>query len=126
MTIESPRGEIEARARVTSRVRPLRVDGRVVHQVCMPWHWGSYRSSEDGVTGDAANDLIVLSGDPNTSIQESKAFACNVRAGRRRREPSERLAGAGAAVGAGGGADHEAEQPDRAATTEQSLEDEPR
>ena len=24
--------------------------------------------------GDAANDLIVLSGDPNTSIHESKAF----------------------------------------------------
>jgi formate dehydrogenase major subunit len=82
MTIESPRGEIEARAVVTTRVRPLRIDGRTVHQVCMPWHWGSV--SALGVTGDAANDLIALSGDPNTSIQESKAFVCNVRAGRRR------------------------------------------
>jgi formate dehydrogenase major subunit len=82
MTIVSPRGEIEARAVVTSRVRPLRIDGRTVHQVCMPWHWGSV--SALGVTGDAANDLIALSGDPNTSIQESKAFVCDVRAGRRR------------------------------------------
>ena len=38
-----------------------------------------------GATGDAANDLVALSGDPNVSIQESKAFACNVRAGRRSR-----------------------------------------
>jgi formate dehydrogenase major subunit len=83
LTIETPRGEIEARAIVTSRVRPFRIDGRVVHQVCMPWHWGSFRSSEQGVTGDAANDLIALSGDPNTSIQESKAFVCEIRAGRR-------------------------------------------
>ena len=92
MTISTERGAIEARAKVTRRVRPLTVDGRVVHQICMPWHWGSYTSSEQGVTGDAANDLIVLSGDPNVSIQESKAFSCDVRAGRRARETTERLA----------------------------------
>jgi formate dehydrogenase major subunit len=34
------------------------------------------------VKGDAVNDLILLSGDPNTSIHEAKAFVCNVRAGR--------------------------------------------
>jgi formate dehydrogenase major subunit len=83
MTIVTARAEIEARARVTARVRPLRVGDRVVHQVCMPWHWGTYRSSEQGVTGDAANDLIALTGDPNVTIQESKAFRCDVRAGRR-------------------------------------------
>ena len=32
--------------------------------------------------GSAANDLIPLSGDPNTSIHESKAFVCDVHAGR--------------------------------------------
>jgi formate dehydrogenase major subunit len=84
MTIVTPRAEIEARARVTTRVRPLRIGDRVVHQVCMPWHWGSYRSNEQGVTGDAANDLIPITGDPNVTIQESKAFRCDVRAGRRR------------------------------------------
>jgi formate dehydrogenase major subunit len=32
--------------------------------------------------GEAANDLIAMTGDPNVSIQESKAFVCDVRAGR--------------------------------------------
>ena len=32
--------------------------------------------------GDSANDINALSGDPNVIIQESKAFVCNVRAGR--------------------------------------------
>jgi formate dehydrogenase major subunit len=79
MTIVSPRAEIEARARVTERIKPLKVDGRVVHQVGLPWHWGF----AGPLPGDAANDLITLSGDPNTSIQESKAFVCDVRAGRK-------------------------------------------
>jgi formate dehydrogenase major subunit len=83
VTVSSARGEIEARAKVTARVQPLRLGERVVHQVCMPWHWGAYRSSEQGVTGDPANDLIALSGDPNVSIQESKAFRVDIRAGRR-------------------------------------------
>jgi formate dehydrogenase major subunit len=85
MVIATPRAEIEARAVVTSRVQPLKVAGRTVHQVCMPWHWGEFRSSEQGVTGDSANELVVLSGDPNVSIQETKAFRCDVRAGRRAR-----------------------------------------
>ncbi len=88
MTIVSPRAEIEAVAKVTQRMRPLRIDGRVVHQVALPWHWGHGGPQP----GDSANDLITLSGDPNTSIQESKAFVCDVRAGRRSRG-SARLAG---------------------------------
>ncbi len=80
MTIVSPRAEIEARARVTERIKPLKIDGRVIHQIGLPWHWGSGGPSP----GDSANDLVTLSGDPNTSIQESKAFVCNVRAGRRK------------------------------------------
>jgi formate dehydrogenase major subunit len=78
MTISSPRADIEARAKVTERMRPLRIDGRTVHQVAMPWHWGFAGPSK----GDTANDLLTMSGDPNVSIQESKAFVCDVRAGR--------------------------------------------
>jgi formate dehydrogenase major subunit len=89
MTIETERGEIEARARVTPRIRPLKVDGRVVHQICLPWHWGFTGE----VRGDATNDLGALSGEPNVSIQESKAFSCNVRAGRRVGASTARLAG---------------------------------
>jgi len=93
MTIVTARAEIEARARVTARMRPLVVDGRPLHQVALPWHWGW-----GGPTpGDAANDLGALTGDPNVSIQESKAFSCDVRAGRRARPSTARLAGAGPA-----------------------------
>ena len=89
MTVISPRAEIEARAKVTERMKPLRLEGRVVHQVALPWHWGFAGPDP----GDATNDLLALTGDPNVSIQESKAFVCDVRAGRRRRESTERLAG---------------------------------
>ena len=89
MTVLTERAEIEARAKVTERIRPLRVDGRIVHQVALPWHWGF----GSGATGDAANDLGALSGDANVSIQESKAFTCDVRAGRRRGPTTARLGG---------------------------------
>jgi formate dehydrogenase major subunit len=91
MTIVTERAEIEARALVTERMRPLRVDGRPVHQIGLPWHWGYGL----GYPGDSANDLGVLSGDPNVSIQESKAFTCDVRAGRRAGPSTARLRGVG-------------------------------
>jgi formate dehydrogenase major subunit len=81
MTISSPRAEIEARAKVTDRIKPLRIGDRTVHQLGLPWHWGFGGPAP----GDPANDLNPLSGDPNVSIQESKAFVCNVRAGRKQR-----------------------------------------
>jgi formate dehydrogenase major subunit len=71
-------------------MRALRVDGRVIHQVGLPWHWG-YSGADQG---DSTNDLGALSGDPNVSIQESKAFTCDVRAGRREHLSTARLAGA--------------------------------
>ena len=89
MVVMTARGEIEARAAVTDRIRPLRVDRRRVHQVALPWHWG-YAGP---VRGDTTNDLGVLSGDPNVYIQESKAFSCDVRAGRRTGASTARLAG---------------------------------
>jgi formate dehydrogenase major subunit len=109
MTIVSPRAEIAARARVTDRMRPLTIDGRTVHQVGLPWHWGFGGPSP----GDSANDLVTLSGDPNTSIQESKAFVCDVRAGRRNRGTS-RLAGVhDGAAGAAPDRDHPSETGER-------------
>jgi formate dehydrogenase major subunit len=115
MTVTSARGEIEGRAKVTSRVKPLRIGDRTVHQICMPWHWGTYSSNSQGATGDAANDLIAISGDPNVSIQESKAFRCDVRAGRKSGEGTERLAGTQDRV-----ADHAPEHPKSLAQTEQA------
>ncbi len=72
--ISSPRAHIRARALVTRRMRPFRLGGKVVHQVGMPWHWGW----EGVATGDVANTLTAMVGDPNVSIHEGKAFVCNV------------------------------------------------
>ena len=85
-TIVTARSAIEARVMVTERIRPLRVAGQVVHQIGVPWHWGL-----NGLTtGDAANELTHLSLDPNVHIQEDKAFACDIRPGRRPRGPALR------------------------------------
>ncbi len=84
MTIVSVRAEIVVRARVTARIKPLRIERATVHQIALPWHWGF--SAPDA--GDAVNDLIGLTGDPNVSIHEGKAFVCDVRAGRSSRGTS--------------------------------------
>jgi formate dehydrogenase major subunit len=72
--ISTPRARIRAKALVTRRLRPFTIDGKVVHQVGMPWHWGY----EGVVTGDVVNELSALVGDPNVTIHEGKAFVCNV------------------------------------------------
>jgi formate dehydrogenase major subunit len=82
-TIVTARAAIEARVLVTDRVRPVRVNGRVCHQVGLPYHWGSRGLT----TGGAANDLAHMALDPNVHIQEVKAFTCDIRPGRRPRGP---------------------------------------
>jgi formate dehydrogenase major subunit len=83
-TIYTSRSAIEARVLVTERIRPLRMkDGRTVHQVGLPYHWGK----RGLVTGDSANDLSHMALDPNVHIQEVKAFTCGIRPGRRPRGP---------------------------------------
>jgi formate dehydrogenase major subunit len=72
--VSSPRSEVRAKALVTRRLRPLQIDGRTIHHVGMPWHWGY----EGLVTGDVVNELTALVGDPNVTIHEGKAFVCNI------------------------------------------------
>jgi formate dehydrogenase major subunit len=83
-TLISARSAIEAKVLVTERVRPIRLrDGRVVHQIGMPYHW-----AYSGITtGDSANDLLGVVLDANTHIQESKVSTCDIVAGRRPRGP---------------------------------------
>jgi len=69
------RGSIEMYAMVTPRFKPFTIDGKTVHQVGMPWHWG-YASGYS--TGAIANDITPNVGDANTSIPEYKAFLVNV------------------------------------------------
>jgi formate dehydrogenase major subunit len=82
-TIVTARSAIEARVMVTDRMRPVKINGRVQHQVGLPYHWGARGLT----TGASANDLTHMTLDPNVHIQEVKAFTCDIRPGRRPRGP---------------------------------------
>jgi formate dehydrogenase major subunit len=77
--VVTARAVVEGRVLVTDRLRPLRIENRSVHQIWLPYHWGT-----GGLTrGDSANDLYGITLDPNVLIQESKVGTCDVRPGRR-------------------------------------------
>jgi formate dehydrogenase major subunit len=74
---------------VTARVKPFTIDGKIVHQVALPWHYGWITSAtrlyqakdkkpEFFTYGNAANRLTPNIGDANTMIPESKAFMVNI------------------------------------------------
>jgi formate dehydrogenase major subunit len=82
-TIVTARAAVEAKVMVTERMTPLAVDGRTIHQIGLPYHWGP-----NGLTtGDAMNELSALALDPNVHIQEVKALTADIRPGRRPRGP---------------------------------------
>jgi formate dehydrogenase major subunit len=80
VTISTSRAEIEARALVTERMQPMRVNGQKVDVIGLPYHWGP----RGLVTGDAVNDLVGVVLDPTVKIHEAKSFTCNLRKGRKR------------------------------------------
>jgi len=84
ISIVSLRGAIEARALVSRRIRPLHLNGKTVHQIAMPFHFGS----AGPVKGGATNDLIPISGEPNVTIMEAKALTCNIVPGQLPRGPA--------------------------------------
>jgi formate dehydrogenase major subunit len=65
VTLSTARGEIETCALVTDRLRPFEIDGRRIYQIGMPWHFGW----QGYATGDIANTLTAIVGDPNTTMQ---------------------------------------------------------
>ena len=76
--IVSLRAAIEARALVSRRIRPLQLNGKTLHQIAVPYHFGTAGL----VHGSAANDLLTISGEPNVTIMEAKALTCNIVPGR--------------------------------------------
>ena len=74
VTVSSARGKIKGVAIVTARFVPFKVNGKTVHQLGLPWHygWGGL------ATGDSANVLTPHVGDGNTTIPEYKAFLVDV------------------------------------------------
>jgi formate dehydrogenase major subunit len=83
-TVATARAAIEARVLVTDRIRPLRVQDRLLHQVGIPYHWGR----RGLVKGDAGNELLALVLDRNVHISEYKVATCDIRPGRRPRGPA--------------------------------------
>jgi formate dehydrogenase major subunit len=78
VTISTARGIVEARALITGRIQPVKINDRTVHQVCVPYQFG-YKGL---VTSSVVNDLLAMSEEPNVRIMETKALVCNVKRGR--------------------------------------------
>jgi formate dehydrogenase major subunit len=73
--VSSNRGFIKAVAMVTKRIRPLHVDGKVLHTVGVPIHWGFMGIAKPGFL---ANTLTPSVGDANSQTPEFKAFLVRV------------------------------------------------
>jgi formate dehydrogenase major subunit len=79
VTLTSPRGITSVRALVTPRIKRLWVEGKPVHVVGLPYHFGWKGLAK----GDVANDLLAISEEANVRIMETKALVCNLIPGRR-------------------------------------------
>jgi formate dehydrogenase major subunit len=75
VTVRSKRGQIKVRAVVTKRIQPLRIEGKEVHTVGLPLHWGF-----EGLTKKSylVNTLTPSVGDANIQTPEFKAFLVDV------------------------------------------------
>jgi formate dehydrogenase major subunit len=73
--VSSNRGFIEAVAVVTKRLRPLKVDGKTLHHVGIPIHWGFMGLAKPGFL---ANTLTPVVGDGNSQTPEFKSFLVKV------------------------------------------------
>ena len=73
--VTSKRGFIRAIAVVTKRIHKLQVEGRTVHQIGIPIHWGFKGVARKGFL---TNTLTPVVGDANTQTPEFKSFLVNV------------------------------------------------
>jgi formate dehydrogenase major subunit len=73
--VMSNRGEIKAKAVVTKRIKPLQCDGKTVHIVGIPLHWGFTGAAKKGF---GPNSLTPFVGDANIETPEYKAFLVDI------------------------------------------------
>jgi formate dehydrogenase major subunit len=71
----SNRGSVKAKAVVTKRIVPLQCDGKTVHIVGIPLHWGFTGAARKGF---GPNSLTPYVGDANIETPEYKAFLVDV------------------------------------------------
>ncbi len=73
--VRSNRGFIKAVAVVTKRIKALDVDGKKVHTIGIPIHYGFKGATKPGFI---TNTLTPFVGDANTQTPEYKAFLVNI------------------------------------------------
>jgi formate dehydrogenase major subunit len=73
--VRSAHGEIKVKALVTKRIKGLNCNGKKVHTVGIPIHWGFIGLTKNGYL---ANTLTPFVGDANTQTPEFKAFLVNI------------------------------------------------
>ena len=73
--VKSNRGEVKAAVVVTKRMKGLDVNGKKVHTVGIPIHWGFKGVTQNGYL---ANALTPYVGDANSQTPEYKAFLVNI------------------------------------------------
>jgi formate dehydrogenase major subunit len=71
----SKRGSVKAKAVVTKRIQPLICDGKTVHIVGIPLHWGFTGVARKGF---GPNSLTPYVGDANFETPEYKAFLVDI------------------------------------------------
>ena len=74
--VRSNRGFIKAKAVVTKRIKPLICDGKTVHVVGIPLHWGFTGAARKGF---GTNTLTPFVGDANIETPEFKAFLVDIK-----------------------------------------------
>ena len=67
----SKRGSVKAKAVVTKRINTLMCDGKPVHVIGIPLHWGFIGETKEGF---GPNSLTPYVGDANSDTPEYKAF----------------------------------------------------
>jgi formate dehydrogenase major subunit len=72
--VSSARGEVTVKAVVTLRMKPLKVDGKEITIVWMPYNWGFKGLSK----GPSVNHVTIDATDPGAGTQETKACLVNV------------------------------------------------
>jgi formate dehydrogenase-N alpha subunit len=73
--VSSNRGQIKAVAVVTKRLQALMVNGKKLHHVGIPIHWGFKGAAKSGYL---TNTLTPFVGDANTQTPEFKSFLVNI------------------------------------------------
>ena len=73
--VSSKRGHIIAKAVVTKRIKALKIEGKQVHTVGLPLHWGFTGVAKPGYL---INSLTPGVGDANSQTPEFKSFLVKV------------------------------------------------